>query len=64
MIPSQMKDLEAADITAGTVSYDTIKTYRYPCENCYQVLEVVGIPKDDYNSYIINTVKTFDNNVQ
>lgn len=64
MVPRRMDDLTTQQITTGTASYNTRRTFRYPCENCTQVLLLAGMTQTVFNTYIRTVIiPTFDPNV-
>lgn len=64
MVPGKMVNLTAPQITTGTASYNTRRTFRYPCENCTQVLVLAGMTQNVFNTYIRTVIiPTFDPNV-
>lgn len=61
MIPHSMNDLTNLD--PGTLSYNTPMTFRYPCENCTEVLQLAGMTQNVFNTYIEDEVIHFDQNI-
>lgn len=64
MVPRKMVNLNGQQITAGTVSYNTIGTFRKPCPNCTQVLILAGMTENTFNTYIRVVVTVFDPEVR
>lgn len=60
----KMGNLTATQITTGTTVYNQRRTFRYPCENCSEVLRLAGMTRNVFDTYIRTAVLPyFDPNV-